>query len=159
LILADRLSIAQLHAVVVQLARRGKPGSRVAREFLIARGGTLATALERKGRGVLAAGGLPYPIAQYTLPWAHHRRFDDAYPEARLAIEWDSRAWHLQREAMTADRRRDREAASHGWLVLRFTWDDLKKRPGEVVSTVASLYATRQFPEPLSPPPLGSQHP
>ncbi len=146
LILAERMSIDQLEAVVDQVARRGKPGSRAARVFIATREGTLitASALERKGRTVLAAGGLPSPVPQYPIPWDPHRRFDDAYPQSRLAIEWDSRAWHLQREAMTSDRRRDRDAASHGWLVLRFTYEDLKSRQGEVVPTVATLLKTRQ---------------
>ncbi|MBW3667252.1 MAG: endonuclease domain-containing protein, partial [Actinobacteria bacterium] len=68
---------------------------------------------------------------------------DDAYPEAKLAIEWDSRAWHLQRAAMEADRRRDRIAAMHGWLVIRVTWQDIKERPDEVIAAVGQLLHTR----------------
>jgi hypothetical protein len=145
LILADRMSLEELQAVAQAIARRGKPGSRVARNFVESRAGThpRSTKLERIGRDVLSAGGLPSPTPQYPVPWDLHKRFDDAYPEAKVAIEWDSRAWHSQRGAMTADRRRDREAVSHGWVVLRFTWEDLEDKPGDVVSTVASLLERR----------------
>ncbi|MGH8949674.1 MAG: DUF559 domain-containing protein, partial [Acidimicrobiia bacterium] len=85
---------------------------------------------------VLARAGLPPPLPEHPIPWRPGRRFDDAYPQARVAIEWDSRAWHEQRAAMVEDRRRDREAAAQGWIVLRFTWDEVTTKPREIVETV-----------------------
>ena len=145
LVIAEMMDLDQFDEVTERLARRGKGGSRYARLFLEIRSGheSTATVLERKGRAVLSGGGLPDPIAQHPIPWAPIRRFDDAYPVAQLAIEWDSRAWHQQRAAMAADRRRDREAAAHGWVVLRFTWDDITERPYEIVSSVRSLLRHR----------------
>lgn len=40
-------------------------------------------------------------------------------------------------------RRRDREAALHGWVVVRFTWDHVSKRSDDVGSTVTGLPAAR----------------
>lgn len=128
------------------LARRGKRGSANVRELIDARGqGQVVdpTVLERKGRAILARCGLATPIAQYPIPWDPKRRFDDAYPSHRIAIEWDSAAWHSQVAAMSSDRRRDREAALHGWVIVRFTWDDVSKRSDDVGSTVAGLLAAR----------------
>jgi very-short-patch-repair endonuclease len=45
---------------------------------------------------------------------------------------------------MTSDRRRDREAAAHGWVLLRFTWDDILDRPYEIVSSVKNLLRDRR---------------
>lgn len=145
LIVAGRLDVEQFERITEQLARRGKPGTRSSREFITARFGTdpRATILERKGRAVVAAAGLPEPIPQYPVPWDPSRRFDDAYPNARLAVEWDSRTWHEQRAAMLSDRRRDRGAAVHGWFVARFTWEDVTERPTEVSDTVATLLDER----------------
>jgi hypothetical protein len=145
LVIAEMMSLDQFDETTERLARRGKGGSRYARLFLEIRAGSdsNATVLERKGRAVLARGGLPEPAAQHPIPWTSTRRFDDAYPRAQLAIEWDSRAWHQQRAAMAADRRRDREAAAHGWVVLRFTWDDITETPYEIVSTVKTLLSDR----------------
>lgn len=146
LIIAGRMKESHFEKIVNELARRGKPGSRNAQDFLEMRAGgdPGATTLERKGRAILASAGLPAPIPQYPIPWSQKKRFDDAYPEARVALEWDSRAWHLQSAAMESDRRRDREAALHGWIVLRYTWEDITKRPAEIVSTVRTLLKERR---------------
>jgi hypothetical protein len=158
LIVANRLDVEQFEQVAGQLARRGKPGTRSAREFITIRFGAHpgATILERKGRAALAAAGLPDPIPQLPIPWDPSRRFDDAYPRQMLAVEWDSRTWHEQRGAMGTDRRRDREAAAHGWIVIRFTWDDVTERPHEVSETVATLLRERAHerspdPNPANP--------
>lgn len=141
LILEGRLKERHLQRIVDELARKGKPGSRAAKDFLEIRAGAKAgsTVLERKGRAVIASAGLPAPVSQFSIPWSPGKRFDDAYPEARVAIEWDSRSWHQQRAAMASDRARDRTAAAHGWFVLRFTWSDVTERPGEVSASVGRV--------------------
>ena len=145
LILAGRMTEEAFAGITTELARRGKPGSRAAKDFLEMRAGALpgSSVLERRGRRLIAEAGLPSPVPEFPIPWAMGQRFDDAYPEARLAIEWDSRAWHLQRAAMEADRKRDRIAATYGWLVIRMTWQDITERPDEVVATVEQLLQTR----------------
>jgi very-short-patch-repair endonuclease len=45
---------------------------------------------------------------------------------------------------MTDDRRRDRMAARQGWVVLRFTWEDVTERPDEIADTVAVVLAARR---------------
>lgn len=146
LVIAGRMDLDRFQQMTRRLARRGKPGSRSAHDFLEIRAGSdrRATVLERKGREVLSAAGLPQPTPQYPIPWSPGRRFDDAYPDANIALEWDSRAWHEQRAAMAADRRRDREAATHGWVVLRYTWDEVTKKPHEIVESVTTLLHDRQ---------------
>lgn len=139
-LLAGRFKEKHLDRLLTELGRRGKPGTRNVRDFLAIRSGAPgATVLERRGRRVIAQAGLPEPVPQLLIPWDKRRRFDDAYPQAQVAIEWDSRAWHEQRAAMESDRRRDREAAMHGWKVVRFTWNDVTKNPAEIVSTVSTL--------------------
>jgi very-short-patch-repair endonuclease len=44
---------------------------------------------------------------------------------------------------MSSDRQRDRVAATHGWIVVRFTWSDLMEKRDEVVATVATLLQDR----------------
>jgi hypothetical protein len=146
LVIAERMELDRFEQVTRRLARRGKPGSRSAHDFLEIRAGKdrRATVLERKGRAILSSAGLSAPTPQHPIPWSPGRRFDDAYPDAKVALEWDSRAWHEQREAMVADRRRDREAAAHGWVVLRFTWEEVTKKPREIVETVKTLLRDRR---------------
>lgn len=145
LILAGRMELRHLCRMTEQLSRRGKRGSAAAKDFIEMRAATndRASTLERRGRALLAADGLPAPIAEHPIPWSTNRRFDDAYPDSKLAIEWDSLSWHSQQAAMSSDRQRDREAAIHGWVVVRFTWQDVTENPTEVVATVASLLQIR----------------
>lgn len=143
-ILDGRTHLDHLESLLTKLARRGKPGVRTTRDFVETRSGIAdASVLERKGREVIAQAGIPAPLPEFPMPWNPRRRFDDAYPQAKLAIEWDSRGWHAQQDAMTTDRRRDREAAAHGWLVVRFTWNDVTQHPEEVVATVSTLLKQR----------------
>ncbi|MGA7269774.1 MAG: hypothetical protein WB239_01760 [Acidimicrobiia bacterium] len=146
LLIDRRLKIRHLENMTRELARRGKRGSTNVREFLRQRSNGLLvgpTALERRGRRVLADAGLPAPVAEYPIPWDTKRRFDDAYPRARLALEWDSRRWHSQLDQMETDRHRDHEAALHGWVVLRFTWADVTERPDYVASAVGQILGVR----------------
>lgn len=145
LVIDDRMDLVQFEQMTQRLARRGKPGSRAAWDFLAMRAGShpRATVLERKGRAILASAGLPTPVPEYPIPWRTSNRFDDAYPEEQVAIEWDSRAWHQQRAAMVADRRRDREAAAHSWVLVRFTWEEVTEKPEDIVGTVMGLLKER----------------
>ena len=45
---------------------------------------------------------------------------------------------------MVDDRRRDRDAAAHGWLVLRVTWADVVERPAITASEIAEVLDARQ---------------
>ncbi len=145
LVIAEMMTLDEFEEITDRLARRGKGGSRYAHIFLEIRAGhaRAATVLERKGRAVLRDAGLPTPLPQYPIPWSPARRFDDAFPEVRLALEWDSRSWHQQRSAMESDRQRDRDAAAHDWVLLRFTWEDIAERPHEIVETVRTLLQRR----------------
>ena len=143
LVSADRMELVELEAVVNSVARRGKPGMRTMHKVLDVRIGPDrdASVLERRGRDVIRRAGLPLPIPEYPIPWTTGRRFDDAYPELRLAIEWDSKRFHGQRAAFEADRARNRDAAIHGWHILRFTWEDVVSHPDRIVDSLRRFLA------------------
>jgi hypothetical protein len=139
----QRVQVEAVERVVDQVARRGKPGIQKIRSILADRkpGPRNGSPLERRGADVLRFGGLPEPRFEYPLPWDPDRRFDAAFPPARLAIEWDSRRWHELPDAFARDRERDRQALLHGWRVVRFTWSDVTDHPAEVADTVQRLLA------------------
>lgn len=138
-----RVELSEIEAVLGSVARRGKPGTKVMREVLEARIGadSSVSELESRARNLILRAGLPLPVSEFTIPWTTARRFDDAYPDHRIAIEWDSRRYHGQLAAFESDRSRDRDAAVHGWRVLRFTWDDVHNHPSRVVDSLRSLLA------------------
>ncbi len=142
LVVGSRMSIETLAELVDEVARRGKPGSASLREVLTERtdpSWATATELERRGLAMLSDHGLPAPLTQFPVPWTSGERFDAAYPERRVAIEWDSRRWHTRVADFEHDRRRDRLAAVHGWTVLRVTWLDLERRRPQVASEIDSV--------------------
>ena len=138
LLAGQRTTIEQIHEVLDHVARRGKPGVRRLRRVVEARspGPENGSALERIGARILINAGLPAPHFEFSIPWEADRRFDVAYPAQLLAVEWDSRRWHTQADALVRDRERDRRAVLHGWRVLRFTWEDVTDRPFMVVESV-----------------------
>ena len=143
LVSREAVDLLEIGAVLGSTGRRGKPGTVTMREVLEARLGEdqSGSVLERRGRRLIAGAGLPMPVGEYPVPWTTGRRFDDAYPERRVAIEWDSRRFHGQMASFEADRVRDRDAAVHGWVVVRFTWDDVHNHPSRIVETVGALLA------------------
>ncbi|MGI9584160.1 MAG: hypothetical protein ACR2N7_01050 [Acidimicrobiia bacterium] len=140
--LASRtVDLDELSMVLGDVARRGKPGVTQFRKVLESRAGDppSTSVLEAKGNRLLISNGLAGFRTEYSIPWAPEQRFDVAYPEDRVAIEWDSRRWHSQVDAFDSDRNRDRLATVNGWRLVRFSWQDVHDRPDSVVHTVASL--------------------
>lgn len=141
-VVSSRCSVAELREVASVACGRGRTGSRLVRRFLDdPHVGT--SRLQRLAIEALAAANLPTPEIEYPIPWSPGRRFDLAYPQAKLAIELDGRRWHSTADRFQADRERDREALAHGWVVVRFTWQDLTGRPREFVGIVARLLVAR----------------
>jgi very-short-patch-repair endonuclease len=70
--------------------------------------------------------GLPFG------PWT----IDVAFPDAKVAVEVDGWAWHVDVDRFRSDRRKGNALANAGWTVLRFTWHDLTARPEYVVAAI-----------------------
>ena len=69
-------------------------------------------------------------------------RVDLAYPEAKLAKEYDG-AVHFEPRRAIRDRPRDAELAGYGWLTLRLTPDDLFTMP-QTTHRIRDLLAIRR---------------
>lgn len=139
------------------LARKGKPGVKPLRKILAARlGDSVVTesTLETRLLDVILGGGLPKPATQFRPPWLRkvNGRVDLAYVPQEILIEGDSRRWHNTPEAFQIDKTRDNLAALAGWISLRYTWDDITKRPERIVddlSQALSMRARAGYPAPL----------
>ncbi|MGQ0575307.1 MAG: endonuclease domain-containing protein [Pseudonocardia sp.] len=66
---------------------------------------------------------------------------DVAFPAARLAVEVDGWAWHMDASRAQADKRRQNVLVANGWTILRYTWHDLVQRPREVVAEIRAAVA------------------
>lgn len=71
----------------------------------------------------------------------------DLLVEGRVVVELDGYAFHSGREAFREDRRRDRELALQGYVVLRFTAEEVLRQSWRLVAAVrAALASTRRIP-------------
>lgn len=61
------------------------------------------------------------------------------WPGHRLAVELDSRTFHLTQAAFEDDRRRDLELATAGYRTARITWRQLNEEPAWVADRLAIL--------------------
>jgi hypothetical protein len=136
-----RTTVDELDTLLREVARRGRIGVRAMRAILESRSGTdqQRTMLERGGLRILRGGGFPSFEVEYPIPWDQDRRYDVAFVESQLAVEWDSFRWHSQERMFQSDRERDRDALEHGWRILRFTWRDVTVSPEAVDQSVRAL--------------------
>ena len=68
---------------------------------------------------------------------------DFAWPEVRLCVELDGWTQHGTRAAFVRDRARDRALLRLGWVVLRFTWQDVVEDRESVIAELVSCYESR----------------
>ncbi|GEL24360.1 hypothetical protein PSU4_33140 [Pseudonocardia sulfidoxydans NBRC 16205] len=96
--------------------------------------------METRVRLVLTDAGLPAPVSQYELVVDGRvvARFDLAYPDARLAIEYDG-ADHDD----VLDRQRDVRTGALGWQTIRLVSADIFQTPEETAASVRAVLRRR----------------
>lgn len=95
---------------------------------------------ESRVRLALVLAGLR-PVPQHDV---HHQgrwiaRVDLAFPEVRLAVEYDGRAVHERLDVFVRDRQRQNDLVAAGWTVLRFTAADLLRGADDLVRQVVAV--------------------
>lgn len=63
--------------------------------------------------------------------------------DLRIVLEADSFEWHGGRKDLVRDARRYNALVINGWLVLRFTWEDVMFRPHDVRRVLVTAVALR----------------
>jgi hypothetical protein len=99
--------------------------------------------METRIRVLLIEWGLPRPVSQLTVydgAGAFIGRLDLAFPDAKVAVEYDGALHWEQRRS--DDRRRDRLRAS-GWVVLVYSAEDYYERRDAICTEVAGQLARR----------------
>lgn len=90
--------------------------------------------------GICRRFSLPEPAWQHPVA-AGGRRYvlDFAYPEQRIAIEYDEYVDHSRPEKFESDRRRQNDLQAAGWTVIRFVWSDVRDHPSRVAQVIRSF--------------------
>jgi very-short-patch-repair endonuclease/predicted transcriptional regulator of viral defense system len=140
------VTIPALWSVLLETKARGRAGSTVLRALLRERGPSYvapATELERRFVELTHRHGLPDPRRQVDVGDSDRwiGRVDFLYG-TDLVIEVDSAEHHTSLLDRAADAARDDALDESGRRVLRFTWDDVVRRPRRVADTVRRSLAT-----------------
>ena len=131
-------SSAELRSAVTE--QKGRRGIVAVREMLPLADPRAESPMESEARLVFRDGGLPTPELQYEIVdrcgqlW----RVDFAWPEAKVAAEYDSMEWHASPRHWKRDRIRAARLGDCGWSLVTFVVDDVRRHPAELVTRVAS---------------------
>jgi very-short-patch-repair endonuclease len=91
--------------------------------------------------GLVRKAGLPVPETNVPV---HGYELDFLWREQRLAVEIDGFAFHGDRAAFEADRRRDADLAAQGIQVVRITWRRIANTPEAVLVQLVQALAERR---------------
>jgi very-short-patch-repair endonuclease len=135
---AEHLQVFDLGELRATIARNpGRHGAKALIEALDIEAPS-KEALQRAFLAVVRAAGLPDPQREVQIGPYH---VDFLWPQARLAIETDGRAWHHTRAAFERDRRRDLDLAARGIQTLRVTWRMVTREAPDLAATLGRLVA------------------
>jgi hypothetical protein len=121
--------------IELQSGRRGVVN---ARELLPLASPLAESPMESEARLVMIDGGLPLPVLQYELIDLTGRlwRLDFAWPEFRVAAEYDGVDWHSGPDAFRRDRKRSAALQDMVWVVVPIIAEDVRYRPLELVARI-----------------------
>ncbi|MGH3569935.1 MAG: DUF559 domain-containing protein [Pseudonocardia sp.] len=121
-------------ATLAVMARRhlGTRGSGALAEIIGLADPRAESPMETRIRLAIVFDGLPVPVLQHPVG---AYRLDMAYPDIRLAIEYDGAEHRKQRKAMR-DLDRQAHLTAAGWTILRFTAWEVLRRPWRVAARV-----------------------
>ena len=97
------------------------------------------SAMESEARLVMLDYGLPRPELQYLIEGRSGERWrvEFAWPDARVAAEYESVDWHAGRSAMLRDKTRFGGVQDAGWTVIPIIVDDVRRRPALLAQRIA----------------------
>lgn len=142
--LRNRLvGLAELEQISQRLARSGGHG--LAKVLALRPTGSPPTESDAETLflQLVRGGGYPDPIRQHPVLLRGRRyRLDFAWPGLRLAVEIDGAGVHGP-DALLADLRRQNRIILDGWLILRFTWEELVRGRREVEDDLRAAWRLR----------------
>ncbi|MBI2700249.1 hypothetical protein A9W98_30385 [Mycobacterium gordonae] len=118
----------------------GRRGVVAVRELLSIASPLAESPMESEARLVMLNGGLPPPELQYEVVDASGRlwRLDFAWPEYRVAAEYDGVDWHSGPDAFRRDRARAAALQDLSWVVVPIIAEDVRRRPEQLVRRLQS---------------------
>ncbi|MGH3181407.1 MAG: hypothetical protein ACRDOE_05810, partial [Streptosporangiaceae bacterium] len=164
----DMTSLRDVRAVVADAVQRGScpiqdlvteltagpnVGSALFREALTDVAAGNRSAAEGDLKDLLLKSGLPTPLfnpSVYDGDGAFIAKPDAWWPELGLAVEVDSREWHMSPEDHAKTLARGRRMGKHQMIVLRFTPKQIRSEPAAVIKDIRDAIEGARGRPPLS---------
>ena len=108
------------------------------RDLIALADGLAESPMESEARLAMIDGGLPIPELQYEIVDGNGdvRRVDFAWPDQRVAVEYDGIDWHSGADAMRRDRKRTAALLDVGWVTIAIVFEDVRYRAWEFVARI-----------------------
>ncbi|MGV0646191.1 hypothetical protein ABQE44_22615 [Mycolicibacterium sp. XJ2546] len=126
----------QLRAAAARQA--GRRGIVAVRELIPLARPEAESPMESEARLVMIDGGMPPTALQYEIVDRDFRtwRVDFAWPEHRLAVEYDGFDWHSDLDSLRRDRQKRAALNEIRWSVLSVVSDDVRFRPAAMLRRI-----------------------
>jgi len=151
LVAAEQQRLFDLHAFLDVLHRHpGRHGQKPLRAALAAYAPEqerTKSEMELVALDLIRAHGLPMPQVNVLVEGFE---VDLYWPERRVAVELDSRRYHLTTAAFEADHLRGLELSARGYIATGLTWEQLIAQPEWVASRLRALLAQTPGPRTCS---------
>lgn len=120
------------------IAQAGRRGVVAVRDLIPLADAAAESPMESEARLVMIDGGLPAPELQYEVIDRSGRlwRLDFAWPEIKLAVEYDGFDFHSAPDAFRRDRQKRAALRELDWNVMSIVSDDVRRRPEETVRRI-----------------------
>ncbi len=133
-----RCTRSEIESAVIE--QRGRRGVVAVRELLPLADPRAESAMESEVRLVIIDHRLPLPELQYPIYGRGGElwRLDFAWPDRRLAAEYESVEWHAGRNEMLRDKSRWAKIQELGWTIIPIVASDVRQEPHRLAQRIAS---------------------
>jgi hypothetical protein len=127
---------AELESAVRE--QKGRRGIVSVRELVQYADGRAESGMESEARLVMIDFGLPRPELQYEIHGRHGElwRVDFAWPDQRVAAEYESIDWHVGKAEMLSDKKRFAGVQELAWTVIPIVVDDVRRQPRRLADRI-----------------------
>jgi very-short-patch-repair endonuclease len=127
---------AELESAVRE--QKGRRGIVQVRELVQYADGRAESGMESEARLVMIDFGLPRPELQYEIHGRHGElwRVDFAWPDQRVAAEYESLDWHVGKAEMLSDKKRFAGVQELAWTVIPIVVDDVRRQPRRLADRI-----------------------
>jgi hypothetical protein len=139
---ALRSGTCDLRSLNLAAARQaGRRGIVHVRELLSLASPLAESPMESEARLAMHDGGLPAPTLQFEVVDRNWRtwRVDFAWPDHKVAVEYDGFDWHSSQDQFRKDRQKVAALRELDWTVLSIVDEDVRRRSWDMVNRIDNL--------------------